>query len=514
MQTTTAAFTTRAKGSMRHIDWRCLMSFDKAFDTNIDFFTIGVSTIGGTDIIKGEGDVVQEWDKYAYDDFTDRIISVEWSRDQNILSSVSLAMADIVLDNHDDYFTPNGGSAIDDFILPYRPIKLYAGFKDESVPVFVGLTEKMPVVDDANKTVSFHCIDFLYSLFNRPLDESLILTEVRTDEILDDLFQIAGLLPSQYNLDVGFNIVKFSYFPKGSKLGDAVSELLEAEMGRLYLDELGVIQFKNRQNFSQVPVYAFSPNNILNVETSKQDDLINVVEVKADVREVQANQKYWELQSPILIRAGEIVEIWADFEDPVTNADDPDYITSAVTSSYTTNVREDGTGSNNSGDITLNATTLFAQSFKMPFENTGTEDIYITTLEVFATPAKIVKQIYLREFDATSVTKYDERVLTIENNFIQREDEAYSKALILLGDYSEYGSTLTLLVKGNPAIQLNDAIDVVLPGAGVRSFIVDKIRCKIQAAKFEQALVVKQRDPTTYFTIGISTIGGSDVIAP
>lgn len=514
MQTTTAAFTTRAKGSMRHIDWRCLMSFDKAFDTNIDFFTIGVSTIGGTDIIKGEGDVVQEWDKYAYDDFTDRIISVEWSRDQSILSSVSLAMADIVLDNHDDYFTPNSGSAIENFILPYRPIKLYAGFKDESIPVFVGLTEKMPVIDDKAKTASFHCIDFLYSLFNRPLDESLILTDVRTDEILDDLFQIAGLLPSQYNLDTGFNIVKFSYFPKGSKLGDAVSELLEAEMGRLYLDELGVIQFKNRQNFSQTPVYAFSPNNILDVSTSKQDDLINVVEIKADVREVQSNQKFWELQSAVLIKAGETLDIWADFEDPVTTADDPVYVSGATTSSYTTNVAQDGSGDNNVGDVILNTSVLFAQSFKMTFENTGSQALYITTLEVFATPAKIVKQIYLREQDSVSVAKYDERVLTIENNFIQRSDEAYSKAIILLDDYSEYGSTLTLSLKGNPALQLNDTIDIVLPGAGVRQFVIDKISGKIQAAKFEQTVVVKQRDPAIYFTIGVSLIGGSDIIAP
>lgn len=514
MQTVTTAFDTRAKGNMRPISWALLMSFPRNFIDTIDFFTIEVSTIGGDDIIKGEGDVIQEWDKYEYSDYSGRLKQIEWTRQEDTIASMTMSTADIVLDNSDGYFTPNGGSTIEDFILPYRPIKLFAGFGGENVPVFIGLTENMPEVDERNKTVRFHCIDFVYSLYNRPLTEAVMLENVRTDEVLDELLQLAGLTTNQYNLDTGFNIIKFAYFPKDTKLGDAISELMEAEMGRFYLDELGVIQFKNRQNFSNTPVYAFSPNNIVDLSTSKQDDIINVVEIKANVREVQANQKFWELQSPVLIPAGEQVDIWADFEDPVTNVDTPQYITSATTSSYTTNVLEDGSGATNSGDIALDSSTEFAQSYKMTFENTGAEAVYITTLELFATPAKVVKELYVREQDDTSVGKYDERPLLIENNFISREDEAYSKAVIMITDYAEYGSVLTMEVKGSMALQLNDAVDVIIPDVGIVPHVITKMSCSIIAGKFKQVLTVKQRDPQHYFTIEVSLIGGTDVIAP
>lgn len=514
MQVVSTQFDNRAKGYMRPLSWSLLMSFPRNFIDTIDFFTIEVSTIGGDDIIKGEGDVVQEWDKYEYSDYSGRIISMEWTRQEDYLSSMAMSTADITLDNSDGYFTPNGGSVIEDFILPYRPIKLFAGFGGENIPVFIGLTEKMPDVDEKNKTVKFHCIDFIYSLYNRPLTESVMMEEARTDEVLDELLQLAGLTSNQYNLDIGFNIIHFAYFPKDTKLGDAITELMEAEMGRFYLDELGVIQFKNRQNFSQNPVYAFSPNNIITATTSKQDDITNVVEIKANVREVQANQKFWELQSPILIPAGSSVDIWADFEDPVTDVDEPEYVTTAVTSSYTTNELEDGSGANRSADITLDSFSRFAQSYKMTFENTGSYNLYITTLELFATPAKVVKELYVREQDDTSVNKYDERPVNIDNNFISREDEAYSKAIILLTDYAEYGSVLNLDVKGNMALQLNDCIDVILPDVGIRTYVITKMSNKMMNGKFSQSLTVKVRDPQHYFTIEVSTIGGTDVIAP
>jgi hypothetical protein len=362
MQVVSTEFENRAKGFVRPLSWALLMSFPRNFDDSIDFFTIGVSSIGGTDIIKGEGDVLQEWDKYDYSDYSGRIISMEWTRQEDHLSSMAMSTADITLDNTDGYFTPNGGSVIEDFILPYRPIKLFAGFGGENVPVFVGLTEKMPEVDERNKTVKFHCIDFIYSLYNRPLTETVMLENVRTDEVLDELLQLAGLTTNQYDLDIGFNIIEFAYFPKDTKLGDAITELMEAEMGRFYLDELGIIRFNNRQNFSNDPVWAFSPNNLLDVQTSKQDDIINVVEITAKVREVQANQKFWELQAPVYIPAGELVDIWADFEDPVTEVDEPEYIATATTSSYTTNEVQDGSGLPRSADITWIALLSLARA--------------------------------------------------------------------------------------------------------------------------------------------------------
>lgn len=513
MQTTTVEFTERANKAMRKLTHRGLMSFPRVYDPSVTFFTIGISTIGGGDIIKGTGDVVAEWDKYQYDDYSYRIKSIEVTRTEENFNSTTLAQADFVMENSDNYFTPNRGSGIDEFILPYRPVKLFGGFGNEAIPQFVGLTEKMPTIDEKTKVASFHAIDFMYSLFNRPLDQAVMYQDMRTDEILAALLVDFGIAPTQYSFDIGFNIISFAFFDKGSKFGDVVKELMEAEMGRFYMDEIGVIRFKNRQSYSSSPVWFFNENNIIDIQTSKQDDIINVVEVKANVREVQALQKFWELQSAIELPANSTVTVWADFEDPVTVCDDPEYITSATTSLFATNTAEDGSGSGISSGISLSGSTLFSKSFQMDFTNTNSFSVYITVLELFARPAKIVKQIYVREEDESSVSKFDERVLTIENDYISNEGDATSKAKIILDDEANYANTFILNVKGNPALQIGDAVNVSVWGYAA-DFVIKKIVNRWEAGRYSQQLTVKKKTFKTYFTVGVSTIGGVDVIAP
>lgn len=487
------------------------MSFPKDFVDTVDFFTIGVSTIGGSDIIKGEGDVIQEWDKYQYDDYSHRIMSMEVTRQEEPVSSVSHAIADIELENHDSYFTPKAGSPIEDDILPYRPAKLYMGFGSEAVPIFTGLTSKMPTVDEKTKRAKFNLIDFLFSLFNRPLDETVILENVRTDEALEALMDIAGLSATQYDFDIGFNVIDFVYFNKDTKFGEAVEELMEAEMGRFYMNELGVIRFKNRQNFSSDPVMHLDKSNVIDIKTRTESEITNVVEIKSSIRQVQAKQKYWELESAFVVQANSSEQIWADFDDPVTTVDDPQYISTANTSLFTANTNKDGDGITVS-NLTV-TTTKFAKSFLMEFSNPNSFSVYVTTLELFATPAKVVKEIYVREQDDASVDEFDERVLEIENNFINNEGDAFSKAMIMLDDHATHGEINELTIKGNPALQIGDAIECSITGyAG--TYVITKIANKFMNNKFVQILKVKKKTFKTYFTIGVSTIGGEDVIAP
>lgn len=512
MQTVTSDFNTKANGFMRKLATRALMSFPRAYNSSVSFFTIGVSTIGGADIIKGTGDVVAEWDKYQYDEYSYRLKSIEVTRQEEMVNSTTLAQADFVLENHDNYFTPNRGSAIQNYILPYRPVKLYGGFGSEAIPQFTGITEKMPTIDENSKTASFHAIDFMYSLFNRPLDQAVMYIGKRTDEILADLLVQFGISPTQYSFDIGFNIINFAFFDKGSKFGDAVKELMEAEMGRFFMDEQGVIRFKNRQNYSSSPQWFFNESNILDIVTSKQDDIINVVTVTANVREVQAKQKYWELQSSQMIPANSTLDVWADFNDPVTSVDLPAYITTATTSLFTTNTYADGSGQQVNVGISV-VGTRFAKSYLMTFTNTNAYPVYITSVELYATPALVVKQIYVRYQDNASVAKYDERVLDIANDYINNEGDASSKAKIILDDYSGYATQYELTVKGNPALQIGDAVNVSVWGYAA-NYVITKIVNRWEAGKFTQRLTVRKKVFRTFFTIGVSTIGGSDVIAP
>lgn len=516
MQTVSQEFLNQSRAAMRKLNWQVRISFTKQFDDSIDFFTIGESQIGGGDFIPGAGDVAQEWDKYTYSDYSNRLISMEWVRQVDQVSSVSLAMADIVLANYDNYFTPSSGSEIDQYILPYRPIRLYAGFGDEVVPVFIGITEKMPVIDEKRKTATFHCIDFMYSLLNRPLNETLLLTDQRVDEVLMEVFQAAGIATDQVEFDEAEQVIPYAFFAKGTKLMDAARGLMEAEQGRLYMDENGIIRFKVRSNYSSDSVYSFDAySNIIDARTRNQDDIINVVEVTGRVRRVQPKQKYWEQPIPVIVPANSSIDYWASFQDPVTTVDDPVYETTATSSFFTVNEAANGSGAANPTAVTLTQSDLFANSLKMVFTNSSSTDLYITELVLFATPVVVVQEIYVREEDEESIAKFDERPFpAIDNDFFQDETDARNKAIIMLRDYSNFGSVNELDVKGNMALQIDDQVHVDIFGrAG--DYKITKMTNKITIpARFTQLLSVKDFTPAVYFTIGVSLIGGEDSILP
>ncbi len=500
------------------------MSFEKAYDAGVDFFTVGTSTIGGTDIIKGESNVVQEWDKYTYEDFTSRVLSIEYEREANPpTNALTLATADIVLDNHDDIFTPgNTASPLYGYLLPKRPIRISLGFKGELIPVFIGLTQKRPEVDETNKTVKFHCLDFLSFMLDQPLDEELMYVDMRTDEIISELLQGAGVLTSQMDLDYGSVIIPFAYFKKGSKRGDALAEIAEAELGNISISESGRPTFQNRTNWNDnTTSWTFDKTNILERGTGSTDDIINVVEVYSQARAVMAKQKLWELSSAQEIKAGETIEIFADFKDdygalPVTTLDDPVYITSADTSKYATNQKSDGSGPALNTYITLDSVSLFSTSAKLTFTNSYTTSVFITQLELFATPAKVQNDLYIRVADDTSVGVWDgyqEKVYKIENNYIQDETAANSIAQIILSDRASDHDQLSLLAKGVPQLQISDVVtwDETDETA---DYFVTRISGVLNTSGFRQQLTVSKRTIESYFRIGISTIGGSDKLGP
>lgn len=561
MQSASSLFLTRADAHMRPINWALFISFARSLDDTASFFTAGVSTVGGPDIIKGTDDVLQLWDQYQYYDYSDRVVTLEWQQSMDPLYSVQSAMGDIVLSNTDAYLSG------DNFALPWRPLRLSAGFGNamtgnpELLPQFVGVTEEAPTIDIAAGTVSYHVIDFMSTLENRQLSNDVMLQNVTTDVALDALLQDVGLSPTQYDLDPGFNVIPFVYFAAGTLFGDAAQQLMQAEMGRLYMTETGRITFHNRQNFSDVSVWYFDRHNVIDYQTATQDQVINVVTITANIREVQPLQPYWQTSTLLTVPAGASVEMpFASFADPVTSVDTPVPYVDSSTSYYIANTQPDGSGDDVSTGITL-ATTEFSTSYLITFTNSNAYDVYITDVHLYATPAIADRTIQITEQNDVSVAQYDEQVLQIDNDFFMDEATAISKANIILADNATFNQLQTVTVKANPALQINDAayfsirqhsyisesgdtlpsiatsysmtliqleaLNPTVPTSGALTIgteiqlgIIPElctilgISSKLDSPKFTQDLTVKPMDRTDYFTAGISTVGGTDVIAP
>ena len=514
MQTTNATFDNAVNSQTREISWQLRMSFDKAFDPSVTFFTLDVSLLDGPDILApSDGNVVQEWDKYAYTDYSDRVISIEITREEIEPYSVVQAFADITLNNYDSYFTPNSGSPIDEFILPKRPVRLLLGFEGYNLPQFIGLTERMPEIDKTARTVRFHLTDFLSFLFSKKIDNTELLTDVSTGEALTYLFESVGLSDDQLNFTgTSFNRIPYFFVEKDQTLGDVVRKLMEAEQGRLYMDEFGVITFQNRQDYSTTPIATFDMSNTLDYSTSGEDDLINFVEIKSSILEEQIEQSIWQSSSATLVKAGATATVWADLQDPVTSVTSPIYSDVTIPQSHFISAEDTGNTIPYTS-ISLDSIDVFSKSVKMVFENTGSNDAYVTTVDLWGTPIKVTDTIRVEDFDQGSVDKYEEQRYTLDTTYIQKRSTAESKASILLDDYAELGSILEIDVIGNMALQIGDHVTLDLDGYQ-GDYAITKITQVMQGAGYRQRLTVKEKEVRMYFILDQSLLDGPDVLAP
>lgn len=503
-----------SKGDLRRINWKVSISFDKTFDDDITFFTIGDSLIAGGDYIPGTSDVIQEWDKYVFTDYTDRVTDIRVTRETDYPYSVVSATADVTFNNYDDFFDPNGSSEIASNVLPFRPIKIWMGFEDELVLVFSGLTERMPSLRENDKKAEFHCTDFFSNLYKRSLDEFALFENKRTDEILDEIFQEAGVLSSQLSLEEGLTYLRYYAVPKGTTVLDAVKPLMEVESGSLFMDEEGQLTFHNRQHPEGDIVHAFEKNrDIVSAVSRREDELINTVVVTSEPRGLADNQYLWGSSEAVLVPAGEDLDVWADLPDPVKTVDEP-VLDATAGSAYTVNSLADGFGDSPT-DVTISYTYTFGQSYKMTFTNGGAIDLYVTNITLYGEPFKVVDQLYVREVDSDSVTKYGERLYNLANDNIQDEGTASAKALQLIDDNNEYNAVTEIQVKGTPQFQLGDIVSVTLDDRYKIARIWKIVMDMSTDVGFRQTLGLKEYTRRSYFRVGDggSEIGGSDYIS-
>jgi len=513
VQTTSLQFTEQADANIAVPSWRVSASFDKVYDPSVEIFTLDVSLLDGPDILAlDDSDVVTEWDKYLYTDYSDRVLFVETTRQVVEPSSMVQTMADVTFKNDDDFFTPNSGSPIDQYILPKRPFRIFMGFKGEVVPLFVGLSEKMPTINKTQGTATFHLIDFLSLILDREVPQTAMLLNYSTGEILSELFGEVGILPDQMSIDTSFNRIPFFFVEKGIKLRTVVEKLMIAEQGRLYLDELGIITFKNRQNYSTTPVWSFDKTKTIDYDVSGEDDIINSVKIKMNILSVMSEQSVWESAEVYTVPAGGTKQVWVNLTDPITSVVTPIYATQSEFYSHFL-ASSDTAGEFPYADISVDSIYSFGKSVLITFENTGATTGYVTAVDLWGTPVKTIDEIIVQDFDQTSIDAFDEQKFEFETEYIQDEDQGISMAAVMVNDYKDLASIVSIDVQGNPALQLDDMITLDLDG-----FQGDHIITKITnimrveggienpSMNYEQRITAKFKEPIQYFILSSDSV--------
>lgn len=515
MQIVPTIFNDYAQGDIRPHSWGIRISFDKVIDSSVTWFVLDQSLLDGPDLLQGNTDnPLQAWDLYEYKDYSDRIVSQSWSRELDFPYSVASARGDFILVNTDQYFTPNGPSPINDFILPKRPVRLLSGFNGILIPQFVGLTSGMPEIDEQSGTAVFTALDFLTQIYDLPIQETISAQNIRTDEVLEIIFTQYGLAPSQYNLLRGRNVIPFLFFEKKAiSAGEVIRRLLEAEMGLLWLDEVGIIQFRPRLTQIETPVYDFDSTNIVSLTTSGDDNIINAVYINSDIRAVVEYQPIYDqslVGSPFDVESSTSVDTFLQLEDPAVTATSPVNGEIAGTSWFTAT---DIDGNVVTSGVNITSSFLFTNTYKLTFQNTNLFPITISGMQIWGEPAKIVDRIRYENTDDASVSKYDIKSITIDNNFIQSISQCDSLALTILDAYSEYAGIITMEVKGNPALQLDDIITVDYRTYDGQ-YKITKLDNNLSQGKFTQVITAKSYKPREWFTLDVSLLDGTAVLAP
>lgn len=517
MQSVTDAFSVEETDSVRKIAQSTQFAWKKEYNASIRIFTIGVSTIGGSDTINSSGGVNSDWNRYTYTDESEYVTRLSWERELNIpTGGLVKGLADIEVDNTSGRFNPDylgGSSAIFTAVgLPRRPFIINAGFNydgiDNEIPQFVGLTTKPPRINYRNKTVQFQGEDFMGFLQNQYVDDAVMFTGQRTDQVLTTMMETLGFSTSQYDFDYGVNVIGFGQWEVGDRFGDIADKMVKAENGHLYQDETGIIRFDNRQKWSMFPYFnvqrIISTGQVLSAETPNQDHLINVVEVKAKPRAKQPQQLVWKLPSYIEIDPNSTTQYFVNFNDPMLEVETP-----ISTTNFIANTESDGSGADVTSSVSITSLDAFARAAKFVFTNSSSATAYITTLDIYGRPAKVAQEIYYRQQDSSSRTAYEEHIYLIENDYIQDTTWAESFSTMILRDYGEPGRLQRISIRAIPELQFGDLIS----WQG-RYWRVYGIKSQLDpGVGFVQELDILQSTIYSYFRIGISTIGGSDQIS-
>ena len=494
------------------------ISFAKDYDPSITFFTLDQSVLDGADILAAEEtNPLQIWDLYNYLNYSDRLVQLQLSRSVEFPYQVQIAQCDITFDNHDGYFTHGSGSSIDQYNLPGRPCRIYAGYTGQgAVPQLVGLTSQMPDINQGSRTADYHVDDFLSQICESSLSQVVDMRDARTDEVLAALVEQFGLTSSQYNFEMGSNTIPFVFFDVGQDAGEAIRKLVQAENGRFWLDELGILRFQARGSFENTTAMTFDEYSIMDVRPSDDSQMVNRVRIEADIREVQEFQIVYTKSAS---GAGTSSNLWVvshNFSNTIScSLQDPCYSVVNPTLGRSSSVSWFTAKDSNGDPVTtgVSATsTLTSNALIVTFTNTNNFDVEIDEMQLFGEPAKVVNRLEYEAYDDASVAEYGEHLLEItDNQFFQSDEQADLYARYMLYERANYNPVLEVDVKGDFSLMLGDIIELQSREYS-GTYIVDGVNWEAGPGRLHTTLKVHQYNAPSYFTLDQSILDGTDVL--
>lgn len=413
------------------------------------------------------------------------------------------------------YHRDHQGSEIAQYVLPKRPIMVDAGYDSGIIPQFVGTTQGMPTVTDTE--AQFTANDFLSELFDMKTTQTIAMSNVRTDEVIAEIFSQFGILASQYNLKRARNIIPFVFYDKDISVGNILRKLMQAEGGALWLDEAGILRFEPRLTVPESSVMTFDKSNIVDFKHSSISDIINVVRITSDIREVQQFQQVFSVDNSKtqggqrwLLKANESKFYDITLDDPLLTVQVPTEGVKVSGSGY----RFRNINATPATGIEVGLSSLKTNTYTLTFVNHNNFDVEMMELYVWGEPARVVDTIKYEALDRDSVDKYGELPLEItDNDFFGSYSNCDSFALTMLDQYKDYAGRVEMVVRGDYSLQLNDIIHI-----DYREYTADyqitSIRTPLKSGEYTQTIKARHHTTRNWFILDKSVLNGGNLLAP
>lgn len=206
-------------------------------------FRIGVSTVGGTDVISG-------WPADAgFESVTEDATSFAVTRGRSDdLGQLMAGTADIELRDQSGKYNPvNSSSSLHPNVKPMRAVRIKATYSGTTYGLFYGFVQSIESRSHPdNPTTVLTCADLFSWLSLRKPTISATGTTTTGAAIKLVLDEISWPVSLQ-DLDTGDTILDFSADGTTTSL-QLIRDLLEAEMGTFYIDGDGVANFDARNS--------------------------------------------------------------------------------------------------------------------------------------------------------------------------------------------------------------------------------------------------------------------------
>jgi hypothetical protein len=144
----------------------------------------------------------------------------------------------------------------------------------------------------------------------------------------------------------------------------------------------------------------------------------------------------------------------------------------------------------------------------------------MNSLSLYGSAAKVTSIIKQRYIDQTSVDNYgcnpsnNGQTLIIDNNYIQDDSTAQGLAYDIVTRYSQPNVHYDAEIFSKPSLQIGDFGTINPDGLGVQNvWITGKTDKMNPDGALTQVVKLEKRNFVKYFTINVSTIGGTDRIA-